>query len=76
MTHADIINLWPSLSCFADDIDVPYVTAKAMRRRGSIPAGYWVRVVDRAKAREIPDVTFARLAELVAVVFIPSEAAE
>lgn len=76
MTHTDIINLWPSLSCFAGDIDVPYVTAKAMRRRGSIPAGYWVRVVDRAASREIPEVTFARLAELVALVPIPSGAAE
>ncbi len=73
MTHADIINRWPTLTAFAEDIGVTYVTAKAMRRRGSIPSGYWVRVITAAQAREIEDVTFKVLAELVA---IPQEAAE
>jgi hypothetical protein len=73
MSHAPIINLWPSLSAFADDIGVQYVTAKAMRRRGSIPAPYWVRIVTAARKRGIPDVSHERLAELVALM---SEAAE
>lgn len=73
MSHSDIINLWPSLSAFAQDIGVPYVTAKAMRRRGSIPAPYWIRTVSRARERDIEGVTAERLAELVAVV---PEAAE
>lgn len=73
MTHADLINLWPSLSVFADEIGAHYETAKAMRRRASIPPGYWVRVVDAAKRRGFADVTYERLAELVA---IPFEAAE
>lgn len=73
MNHAHVINLWPSLAAFAEDIGVAYVTAKAMRRRGSIPSCYWVRVIDAAKKREIEDVTFERLAELVALV---PEAAE
>lgn len=67
MTHAAIINLWPSLSSFADDIGVPYVTAKAMRRRGSIPAPYWMMAVSKASERGLDGVTLERLAELVAV---------
>ncbi|MDX3929197.1 MAG: hypothetical protein QHC90_25775 [Shinella sp.] len=73
MTHADLINLWPSLTAFADDIGVPYVTAKAMRRRGSIPAPYWLLAVSRADERGLEGVTLERLAALVAVV---REAAE
>jgi hypothetical protein len=67
MTHADIINLWPSLSAFAEDIGVPYVTAKAMRRRGSIPSGYWTQVVKCASDRLICNVSLERLAKLVAI---------
>lgn len=73
MTHALIIDLWPTTAAFGGDIGVPYETAKAMRRRGSIPSGYWVRVVDAAKRREIDGVSYERLAELVALV---PEAAE
>lgn len=73
MTHTDIIDLWPSIGHFAADIGVGYEAAKAMRRRGSIPSGYWVRVVSAAASREIPGISYERLAELVA---IPQEAAE
>ncbi len=73
MSHAAVINLWPSLTAFADDVGVPYVTAKAMRRRGSIPAPYWVRTVEAAHQRAIDGVTHERLAELVALL---PEAAE
>lgn len=73
MTHADLINLWPSLSVFAEDIDVPYVTAKAMRRRMSIPAGYWTRMVDAASRRRICGVTLDGLAKAAA---LTREAAE
>ena len=66
MTHADLINLWPSLTLFAEDLGVPYVTAKAMRRRQSIPAGYWSRVVECAVSRNIEGVTLEALAEAVA----------
>lgn len=57
MTHADIINSWPSLSEFAADLSVEYGTAKAMRRRSSIPAKYWPAVVTKAAEREIDGVT-------------------
>lgn len=57
MNHADIINRWPSLAEFAGDLSVEYGTAKAMRRRGSIPPKYWPQVVARAGEREIEGVT-------------------
>lgn len=53
MTHADIINLWPSLSDFAADLAVGYGTAKAMRRRESIPSEYWLSAVRAAESRGI-----------------------
>lgn len=61
MTHAEIINCWPSLAEFASDIGVEYGTAKAMRRRDSIPPGKWVLVVEKATERGIP-VTYEMLA--------------
>lgn len=67
MSHAELINLWPSLSDFADDIGVPYMTAKGMRRRGSVPAGYWLAMEEAASARGIEGISVRRLAEMVAV---------
>jgi hypothetical protein len=66
MTHADIINRWPTLTDFANDIGVAYGTAKAMRRRDSIPSEHWVAVVARASEREITDVTLEALAHAAA----------
>jgi len=66
MTHADIINKWPTLSDFADDLGVQYGTAKAMRRRGAIPSEYWLTATAKAEAREIEGVTLEVLAAAVA----------
>lgn len=76
MSHPAIIDLWPSLSAFAEDLGVPYGTAKAMRRRGSIPAQYWKRTVAKAAERKIDGVTLEVLAEAVAVDPEMIEAAE
>lgn len=67
MTHADLINQWPSLAVFAADLGVPYVTAKAMRRRMSIPASYWSRLVECAAARQLDGVTLEALASAIAM---------
>ena len=61
MTHEHIINLWPSLSDFAADIRVAYGTAKAMRRRGSIPPQYWAALINKAVERGIKPVSFETL---------------
>lgn len=67
MTHEQIINSWPSLSAFAEDLAIAYGTAKAMRRRGSIPAAYWPVVIRKAKSRKIAGVTLESLVRPVAV---------
>lgn len=66
MTHTDLINLWPSLAEFALDLGVEYGTAKAMRRRSSIPSEYWITMVRSAEGREIAGVNLEALAEAVA----------
>ncbi|MET3602218.1 hypothetical protein [Martelella mangrovi] len=67
MTHTDLILRWPSIAEFGRDIGVPYEAAKAMRRRGNIPAQYWKRAVEAARLRGIDGVEYERLAELVSV---------
>ena len=66
MTHADIINKWPSLSDFADDLAVEYGTAKAMRRRASIPVNHWPKVMAKAAARGIEGISLDVLVASVA----------
>lgn len=68
MTHSDIIDQWPSLAEFARDLSVPYGTAKAMRRRGSIPAQHWSATVAAASKRSIKGVGLEQLADAIAVV--------
>lgn len=75
MDHVAVFNLWPSLGTFAADLGIAYGTAKAMRRRGKIPAEYWVAVVTAAQMRDIAGVTLEVLAEAVAIQ-PSSEAAE
>lgn len=62
MSHTELINLWPSLTAFAGDLSIQYGTAKAMRRRNSIPPVHWPAIVERAKARRIKGVTLQSLA--------------
>lgn len=60
-SHRDVIDRWPSLRAFADDIGETYNTTKAMRRRGSIPVEYWPRVVASAVARGIEGISYETL---------------
>jgi hypothetical protein len=65
-TYTEIIDRWPSLSTYADDIGVRYGTAQVMRYRGSIPAKYWKRVVTAAARRGIEGVSLDLLASIEA----------
>lgn len=65
-TFAEVIDRWPSLQCFADDIGVRYVTAQLMRHRNSIAAKHWQAAVSGADARHIAGVTLDVLAKLAA----------
>lgn len=66
MSHTDLINLWPTLSDFAADLSLKYGTAKAMRRRSSIPSGYWDAMIAKAKMRKIKGVTYEALTKAAA----------
>lgn len=65
-THRDIINVWPTLAAFAEDLGIPYETAKGMRARGSIDGRYWADVVTAAGNRGFAAVTLEALAEVAA----------
>ena len=76
MTHSEIISLWPSLADFACDLSIPYGTAKAMRRRDSIPPQYWNAVVLGASERSIDGVGLQQLADAVSNSFQEVRATE
>ena len=61
MTHADIIEAWPSVADFSRDIGVKYQTARFMKVRNSIHPRYWRRVVQAAKDRGIRGVSMEKL---------------
>lgn len=60
-THREVIDRWPSLRAFADDIGVAYGTAKAMRRRNSIPDEHRPSTVEAAARRDIEGISFELL---------------
>ena len=66
MTHTELIDFWPSISVFAEDLGIAYGTAKAMRRRGSVPSEHWIAMVDAARARALVEVSLDSLAAAVA----------
>jgi hypothetical protein len=58
----DIISLWPSAEVFSDDLGLKYRShGRLMKRRDSIPVGYWDLVVSAAKRRGIDGVTLTTL---------------
>lgn len=61
---SDVINRWPSLTAFAADIRVGYVTAQVMRYRNSIAPSHWLDVVRAAERRGYHDVTLDLLVHL------------
>lgn len=48
-----IINAWPSIGEFANDMGVNVETARGWRKRDSIPAKYWKRLLNKASQRNI-----------------------
>lgn len=61
-----IIDLWPSLQAFADDLGVKYVTAQLMRHRDSIASAHWRKAVRSAERRKIHGVSLEILASIKA----------
>lgn len=66
MNYRNVIDKWPSLTDFADDIGVSENTAKQMRTRDSINSRHWSRLVAAAEGREIEGVTLDSLASIAA----------
>ncbi len=65
-SFATVIDLWPSIVAFADDMGAEYPTAAAWKQRNSIPPAVWPKVVAAAAKRGFEGVTFERLASLAA----------
>lgn len=61
-----VIDRWPkpSISQFADDVGIHYVTAQVMRHRNSISPDHWPAVVDAAQRRGFREITLDLLCRL------------
>lgn len=62
-THSDIIDRWPTIREFSQDIGVQYDCAQKMRWRNKIPAKYWPQIVSAARTRKMRGISFAVLAQ-------------
>ena len=67
MEHRLIIDKWPTLADFAEDIGVSENTAKQMRTRNSINSRYWTALIEGAQIRSIPNIDYEALASPMAV---------
>lgn len=63
-THADIIELWPSVPELARDVGFAYVNVWKWHSKKTIPPEWWVLVVEAARRRDLP-VTYEILAATV-----------
>jgi hypothetical protein len=63
-TFSSIISLWPSHAPLAEDMGVPPGHIAVWKRRNSIPARYWTRLVAGASKRDIEGVTLEALARI------------
>lgn len=59
---SDLINKWPTIGEFADDVGCGYEAARQMRLRESINPKHWISVVSASQRRKIKGVTFEWLA--------------
>jgi hypothetical protein len=53
VTFQDVIDLWPSMSCLAEDLEVEYDTVRKWRDRGRVPQEYFQSIIDAARKRRI-----------------------
>lgn len=52
-TFAEVLNLWKTHAALKDELGVIYVTAQAMRTRGSIGDEHWPKVIEAWKRRGV-----------------------
>ena len=69
-----LIDAWPTIGAFADDLGCGYEAARQMRRRNSIAPEHWPQVVAASERRGLVGVDLSWLAQKR--VPAPQEAAE
>lgn len=52
-TFEEALSLWPSHAALSEEIGVIYVTAQAMRNRGSISDEHWPKIVAAWKRKGV-----------------------
>jgi hypothetical protein len=62
----DILGVWPSVSEFAKDMNIPYQTASSMRNRDAVDGKYFDRIVSAAQKIGHPEVTHELLCRIAA----------
>jgi hypothetical protein len=62
----DVVKLWPSARAMAEDLGVNPEAVPGWKRTDSIPAKYWVDILEKKPAKRAR-LTLRRLAELAAL---------
>lgn len=57
-----LIDTWPTIGAFADDLGCGYEAARQMRRRNSIAPEHWPGVIEVSLERGVSGIDFAWLA--------------
>jgi hypothetical protein len=65
-SFSDVISAWPGRGALAADCGTTYGVVKQWERRNSVPAEYWLRLIQGAEARGIRGLTLRLLAEIAA----------
>lgn len=52
-TFEQLLSLWANPSELSSDLDLPYVSAQMIRRRGSISPAHWPAFVSAAKRKGV-----------------------
>lgn len=65
-TFVDVIELWPTAVQMAAELGELEVTVRAWKRRKSIPADRWLRVIEAARQRGIKNLSLDLFAKLAA----------
>jgi hypothetical protein len=47
----EVMELWPTVGAFADDVGVPMPTAAKWRQRDSVPAPFWHAILSTRAAK-------------------------
>ncbi len=60
----ELIERWPSVKDFAEEVKLDYQTCYSMYRRNSIAPQHWPKVIKAAKKRGFKNVTETKLVKL------------